>query len=101
MVKLVTKESKQGKSDCCEVFLTLINEMLQSFASEKGNQLGPSIQQFCSDEHISNYKRIEAVFEKTFFEKRTTSCEYHFDNSVNKYQRVVSYEEKIDFDIRF
>ena len=30
--------------DYCELFLKLINEMLQSFASEKGNQLGPSIQ---------------------------------------------------------
>ena len=87
MVKLVTKESKQEKSDCCEVFLTLINEMLQSFASEKGNPVrpfNPTILQ--CDEHISNYKRIEAVFGKTFFDKRTTSCEHHFDKSVNKHQ---------------
>ena len=84
MVKLVTKESKQEKSDCCEVFLTLINEMLQSFASEKGNPVrpfNPTILQW--NEHITNYKGTEAVFGNTFFEKRTTSCEYRFDKSEN------------------
>ena len=57
--------------------------MLQSFASEKGNPVrpfNPTILQ--CDEHISNYKGIEAVFGNTFFEKRTASCEYHFDKSV-------------------
>ena len=83
MVKLVTKESKQEKSDCCEVFLTLINEMLQSFASEKGNPVrpfNPTILQW--NEHITNYKGTEAVFGNTFFGKRT-SCKYRFDKSEN------------------
>ena len=74
--------------------------MLQSFASEKGNPVrpfNPTILQ--CDEHISNYKGIEAVFGKTFFEKRTASCEYHFDKSVNKHQRLVSDEDKIDYKI--
>ena len=87
MVKLVAMESKYENSDYCEPFLKLINEMLHSFASEKGNPVrpfNPTILQ--CDEHISNYKRIEAVFGKTFFDKRTTSCEYHFDKSVNKHQ---------------
>ena len=71
--------------------------MMQSFASEKGNPVkpfNPTILQ--CDEHSSNYKGIEAVFGNTFFEKRTTSCEYHFDKSVNKHQRLVSDEDKID-----
>ena len=91
MVKLVTKESKQESSGYCELFLTLSNEMLESFASEKGNPVrpfNPTILQ--CDEHISKYKRKEAVFGNTFFEKRTASCEYHFDKSVNKHQRLVS-----------
>ena len=91
MVKLVTKESKHESSDYCELFLTVSNEMLESFASEKGNPVrpfNPTILQ--CDEHISNDKRIEAVFGNTFFEKRTASCEYHFDKSVNKHQRLVS-----------
>ena len=57
MVKLVTKESKHENSDYCEFFLTLINKMLQSFASEKGNPVrpfNPTILQ--CDEYISNYK---------------------------------------------
>ena len=74
--------------------------MLQSFASEKGNTVRPfnptSLQ---CEKHISNYKGIEAVFGKTFFEKITASCEYHFDKSVNKYQRLVSDEGKIDYKI--
>ena len=41
MFKLVTKESKQENCDYCELFLTLINKMLQSFASEKGNPVRP------------------------------------------------------------
>ena len=77
MVKLVTTESKHENSDYCELFLTLIKEMLQSFASEKGNPVrpfNPTILQ--CDEHVSNYKRIESVFGKTFFEKRTASFEH-------------------------
>ena len=100
MVKLVTKESKHKNSDYWELFLTLINEMLPSFASEKGNPVrpfNPTILQ--CNEHISNYKGTEAVFGNTFFEKRTASCEYHFDKSVNKYQRLVSDEDKIDYKI--
>ena len=91
MIKLVTKESRHENSDYCELFLTLINEMLESFASEKGNPVrpfNPTILQ--CDEHISKYKRKEAVFGNTFFEKRTASCEYHFGKSVNKHQRLVS-----------
>ena len=91
MVKLVTKESKHENSDYWELFLTLINEMLPSFASENGNPVrpfNPTISQ--CDEHIINYKRTEAVSGNTFFEIRTASCEYHFDKSVRKYQRLVS-----------
>ena len=98
MVELVTKESKHKNSDYWELFLTLINEMLPSFASEKGNPVrsfNPTILK--CDEHISNYKEIESVFGNTFFEKRTVSCEYHFDKSVNKHQRLVSDEDKIDY----
>ena len=100
MVKLVTKESKHENSDYCELFLTLINKMLQPFASEKGSPvrpLNPTILQ--CDDHISNYKRIEAVFGNTFFEKRTASYEYHFEKSVNKHQRLVSDEDKLDYNI--
>ena len=100
MVKLVTKESKHENSDCCELFLTLISAMLKSFASEKGDLVrlfNPTILQ--CDEHISNYIGIEAVFENTFFEKRTASCEYHFKKSVTKHQRLVSDEDKIDYKI--
>ena len=89
MVKLVTMESKRKNSDYCDFFLTLINEMLQPFASENGNLVrpfNPTILQ--CNKHISNYKGIEAAFGKTFFEKRTASCEYQFDKSVNKYQRL-------------
>ena len=39
------------------------------------------------------------MFGKTLFEKRTSSCEYHFDKSVNKHQRLVSGEDKIDYKI--
>ena len=69
-------ESKHENSDYCELFLKLINEMLQSFASEKGDPVRPfnPIILQC-DEHISNYKGIEAIFGKTFCEKRTASCE--------------------------
>ena len=98
MVKLVTKESKHEKSDCCELFLTIINEMLQSFASEKGNPVKSfNLTILKCDKHISNYKGIESVFGNTFFEKRPVSCEYHFDKSVNKHQRLVSDEDKIDY----
>ena len=100
MVKLVTKKSKHKNSDYCELFLTLIDEMLQLFASEKGNLVrpfNPTILQ--CDEHISNYKRIEAVIGNPFFEKRTASCEYHFDKSANKHQRLVSNEDKIDYKV--
>ena len=100
MVKLVTKESKHKNSDYFELFLTLIKEMLQSFASEKGNPVrpfNPTILQ--SDKHISNNKGIEAIFGNTFFEKRTASCEYHFDKSVNKHQRFVSDKDNIDYKI--
>ena len=93
-------ESKHENSDYCELFLALINEMLQSFASEKGNLVRPlnpkSLQ--CED-HISNYKRKEAVFWNTFFEERPASGEYHFDKSVNKHQRLNSDECKIGYKI--
>ena len=76
MVKLVTKESKYENSDCCELFLTLINEMLQSFASEKANPVRSFNRTILQcDEHISDYKGIEAVFGNIFFEERTASCE--------------------------
>ena len=74
--------------------------MLQSFALEKVNPIrpfNPTILQ--CDEHISNYKGIEVVFGNTFFEKRTASCEYQFHKSVNKHQKLVSDEDKIDYKI--
>ena len=64
MVKFITMESKH------EINVTLINEMLQSFPSEKGKPVrpfNPTILQ--CDEHISNYKGIEAVFGKAFLRK--------------------------------
>ena len=89
MVKFVTKESKHENSDYCELFLTLINKMLQPFASEKGNPVRPlNLTILQCDDHISNYKRIEAVFGNTFFEKRTASYEYHFEKSVNKHLQM-------------
>ena len=97
VVKVVTKESKHKYSDYCDFFLTLINEMLQSFASEKGNPVRPFNPTFLQcGEHISNYKGIEAVFGNTFLEERTASCECHFDKSANKHQRLASNEDKID-----
>ena len=97
MVKMVTKNSEHKNSDYCELFLTLINEMLQSFASEKGNPVRPFNPTFLQcGEHISNYKGIEAVFGNTFLEERTASCECHFDKSANKHQRLASNEDKID-----
>ena len=41
LVKLVIMESKHQNSDYCELFLALINKMMQSFASEKGNPVKP------------------------------------------------------------
>ena len=74
--------------------------MLQSFASEKDKPVRPFNPTILPcDEHISNYSEIEAVFRNTFFEKRTTSCEYHFDKSLNKHQRLVSDEGKIDYKV--
>ena len=70
MVKLVTTENKHENSDYCELFLTLINKMLQSFASEKGNPVMPFNPTILKcDKHISNYKGIEAVSGKTFLKK--------------------------------
>ena len=74
--------------------------MSKSFASKKGEPVrpfNPTI--FKCGEHISNYIGIEAVFENTFFEKRTASCKYHFKKSVTKHQRLVSDEDKIDYKI--
>ena len=70
MVKLVTMESKHENSDYCQLFVTLINEMLQSFASQKGNPVrsfNPTILQ--REEYISNYKGIEAVLERLSLRK--------------------------------
>ena len=71
MVKLVTMESKHENSDYCQLFVTLINEMLQSFASQKGNPVrffNPTILQ--RKECISNYKGIEAVLERLSLRKK-------------------------------
>ena len=39
------------------------------------------------------------MFGKAFFVNWTTSCEYHFDKSANKHQRLVSDEGKTDYKI--
>ena len=52
---------KSWNSDYSKLFLTLIKKMLQ---------LQPIF--LLSDEHISNRKGIEAIFEKTFIQKRKT-----------------------------
>ena len=78
MVKLVTVESKHKNFDYCELFL------IQPFDSVTS-----------IPEIIKEWK--QSLFGKTFLEKRTTSCEYHFDKSVNKYQRLVSDEDKIGY----
>ena len=100
MIKLVTMESKHESSDYCEPFLMLFNVVLQSFLSEKGNPVRPiNLTILQCDEPIINFKGIEVVFGNTFFEKRTAGCEYHFDESLNKQQRLISYEDKIDYKI--
>ena len=43
-------------------------------------KVNPSIIQY--NERLSNQNEIETVFGQEFVEKRTASCEYHFENGV-------------------
>ena len=55
-------------------------------------KVNPSIIQY--NEHLSNQNEIETVFGQEFVEKRTVSCEYHFENGVKKYLNLLPIEDQ-------
>ena len=55
-------------------------------------KVNPSIIQY--NERLSNQNEIETVFGQEFVEKRTASCEYHFENGVKKYLNLLPIEDQ-------
>ena len=69
--------------------------MLEKFMKDNGQIMkifNPSIIQ--CDEHLSNQNGIEAVFGQEFVKNRTASCEYHFEKSVEKLQKLLPTEDQ-------
>ena len=97
LVKLVTMEAEIENGENCELFFRVINQILQTFICEKEEIRSSSyifnpIHIKC-DEHSGNRIGITAVFGDEFLENRTSSCEYHYDKSVEKHKKYVRNED--------
>ena len=70
-------------AEYCELFFELINEMICKFNNNKeSSKFNPVHRKY--DEHPGNQIAIKNVFGIKFYQERTSSCEYHFNKSVNE-----------------
>ena len=71
-----------------------MNKMLNEFTAEEDNTtrtndvFNPTCIKY--DEHDGNRIGISAVFGETFIKERTSSCDYHYDQSVGSHKRYLN-----------
>ena len=75
-----------------ELFFELINETICKFNNNKeASKFNPVHMKY--DEHPGNQIAIKKVFGVKFYQERTSSCEYHFNKSVEKHKKFLRNED--------
>ena len=96
LVKLATMEVEREKGKYCDFFFTFqqMNKMLNEYIAEEDNTtttnyvFNPTCIKY--DEHDGNRIGISAVFGETFIKERTSSCDHHYDQSVERHKRYLN-----------
>ena len=92
LVKLVTMETVTENAEYCELFLELINEIICKFNNNKeSSKINPVHMKY--NKHSGNQIAIKNVFGVKFYQERTSSCEYHFNKSVEKHKKFLRNED--------
>ena len=92
LVRLATMETPTEDKDCCKLFFTDINKMLQEKICKDQNRESSSYvlnpYHLKEDEHGGNKIGMRDVFGETFVNERTSSCEFHSDHSVKNHLKI-------------
>ena len=91
-VKLANMETLTENAEYCELFFELINEMICKFDNNKESSEFNLVHMKCN-EHPGNQIAIKKVFGVKFYQERTSSCEYHFNKSVEKHKKFLRNED--------
>ena len=97
LVRLATTEPPTEDKDCCNLFFTNINKMLQKKTWED-QSIVPSSYVFNSY-HLKNGGNkigMRDVFGEVFANECTSSCEFHLDRSVKNHKKYL-YKESREF----
>ena len=95
MVKLATMECEKESGPNCALFLGKINEMVQSYPEGKNRGFNPF--HIRHDEHGGNPIGISSVLGEDAL-SRTSSCEFHYNDSVKKHRRYVLKEDRRQYE---
>ena len=93
-------ECKEENHQYCEIFFTKINEMINKYMKEEDQLHVPTVfnpYHLKDDKHGGNKIGMAAVFGKVFVDTRTSSCEYHLEQSVKKHKKHVCQSDRKDY----
>ena len=98
LVRLATMETSTEDKDCCKLFFININKMLQEKICEDQNIESSSYffnpYHLKDDEHGGNKIGMRDVFGVAFVNERTSSCEFHLDQSVKNHKKYLNKESR-------
>ena len=91
-------ETSTEDKDCCKLFFININKMLQEKICEDQNIESSSYffnpYHLKDDEHGGNKIGMRDVFGVAFVNERTSSCEFHLDQSVKIHKKYLNKESR-------
>ena len=94
-IKLVTMDTDKEHGKNCELFFSKINEMLREYTGNEMAWFNPF--HLKDDKHGGNKIGMAKVFGTTFVERRTSSCDFHYDLSRENHKRFVGKADRKEY----
>ena len=98
LVCLASMETLTEDKDCCKLFFTNINKMLEEKICGDQNIESSSYvfnpYHLKDDEHGENKIGMQDVFAEAFVNELTSSCEFHLDHSVKNHKKYLNKESR-------
>ena len=100
MVRLAIMETSKEDWKGCECFFKNINRMIREYLEDQGedsSNAGFNPYHLKDDEHGGNKIGMKRVFGEEFVRDRTSSCQYHLDNSIQNHKKYVNKEDQDEY----
>ena len=95
MTHLASMEMHSGNSNDIEIFLGLLNEVLQKVPGIQKDKFNPRC--FLSNEGGANYKAVQMVYGEEFCHDSIRGCQFNFKQQVQKKKHEVPEEHTDEF----